>query len=447
MSLTIERRSHRSLSYFAFASVICLLCGSFVSISSQQQQLSSFERDRGRMMLNIIKEDVKEHYYDPKFRGLNLEEKFSAAEEKIKHATSNSQVFTIIAQTLMQLNDSHTFFLPPPRGFKVEYGWHMQIIGEKAHVVAVKPGSDAEAKGLKPGDILHSIDGFKPTRENMWILSYLFRTLSPRSAQRLIVQSGSGAPRELEIASKVQQGQKLLDLTNGVQLQHYLVELQAREHLARHRFTEVGEELLIWKMPQFDFSQKELEGVMGRVKKHKALILDLRGNGGGSVDTCRHMVGYFLGEEIKIAELKGRKETKAMMSKKVGGYDGKLVVLVDSDSASAAEIFARVMQLEKRAVVIGDRTSGSVMQSRHYPRAMGTGTMVFYGTSITEADVIMSDGKSLEHAGVIPDEMLVPTGEDLAAGRDPIITRAAAVLGLKIAPDKAGALFPIEWPR
>ena len=447
MRLTIERHFRRSLSYFAFALLICVLSGSLVSISSQQQQLSSFERDRGRMMLNIIKDDVKEHYYDPTFRGINLEEKFSAAEEKIKHATSNSQVFTIIAQTLMELNDSHTFFLTPPRGFKVEYGWYMQMIGEKAHVIAIKPGSDAEAKGLKPGDILHSIDGFKPTRENMWILNYLFRALSPRSAQRLIIQSGSGAPRELEIASKVQQGQKLLDLTNGLQLQHYLIEIQAREHLMRHRFTEVGEDLLIWKMPQFDLSEKELEGIMGRVKKHKALILDLRGNGGGYVDTCRHMVGYFLGQEIKIAEIKGRKETKPMMSKKAGGYEGKLVVLVDSDSASAAEIFARVMQLEKRAVVIGDRTSGSVMQSRQYPRAIGTGTMVFYGTSITEADVIMTDGKSLEHTGVIPDEILLPTGQDLAAGRDPIITRAAAVLGLKIEPDKAGALFPIEWPK
>ena len=321
------------------------------------------------------------------------------------------------------------------------------MIGEKAYVIAVKPGSDAEAKGLKPGDILHSIDGFKPARENLWILNYLFRALSPRSAQRLIIQSGSGAPRELEIASKVQQGQKLLDLTSGVQLQHYLVELQAREHLVRQRFVEVGEELLIWKMPQFDLTEKELEKIMGRVKKHQAVILDLRGNGGGYVDTCRHMVGYFLGEEIKIAEIKGRKETKTMVSKKAGGYEGQLVVLVDSDSASAAEIFARVMQLQKRAIVIGDRTSGSVMQSRHHTRAMGTDTMVFYGTSITEADVIMTDGKSLEHAGVIPDEILLPTGEDLAAGHDPIMTRAAALLGHKIEPDKAGALFPIEWPR
>jgi len=174
----------------------------------------------------------------------------------------------------------------------------------------------------------------------------------------------------------------------------------------------------------------------------------LRGNGGGYMDTLRHLVGYFLSEQIKIGDFKGRKETKPVMSKKVGGaYDVKVIVLVDSRSASAAELFARVMQLQKRAFVIGDRTSGSVMMSRHYRRGIGTDTLVFYGTSITEADVIMTDGRSLEHAGVIPDEVLLPTAEDLAARRDPVLARAAAELGVKIDPEKAGAFFPVEWPR
>jgi len=135
------------------------------------------------------------------------------------------------------------------------------------------------------------------------------------------------------------------------------------------------------------------------------------------------------------------------MSKKVGAFEGKLIVLVDSESASAAEILARVMQLEKRATVIGDQTSGSVMESRQYPRALGTDSVVFCGTSITEADVIMSDGKSLEHVGVTPDELLLPTGEDLAAKRDPVLAHAAGLVGVKVEPEKAGALFPIERPH
>jgi len=187
---------------------------------------------------------------------------------------------------------------------------------------------------------------------------------------------------------------------------------------------------------------------MDRVKKRNNLILDMRGNGGGYVDTMRHVLGYVLGKEIKIADVKGRKETRTEMSKNVGGaFQGKLIVLVDSNSASAAEIFARVMQLEKRAVVIGDQTSGSVMQSRHYGRALGTDSAVFYGSSITEADVIMTDGKSLERVGVTPDELLLPTAADLAANRDPVLAHAAELLGVKIDPEKAGTLFPIEWSR
>lgn len=419
------------------------------ALPGQAQQLTSFERDRGRMMLNIIKDDLKEHYYDAGFHGRNLDESFKAAEEKIKQAISNSQVFTIIAQSLLELNDSHTFFVPPPRGFKVEYGWKMQVFGDNCYVSHVKPGSDAEAKGLKPGDLVQMIDGFYPNRGNSWVLRYLFRTLSPRSAQRLIVQSPGEKPRQLEIASKVKEGQKLLDLTSGVQFYDFIRERDAEDHLNRHRYAEFEkDDLLIWKMPQFDLSEKGLEDVMGKVKKYKFLILDLRSNGGGYVDTLRHMVGYFLGDAVKIGDVKGRKESKPMMSKKIGGnFEGKLVVLVDSDSASAAEVFSRMMQLHQRAVVIGDRSAGSVMISRFYGRQMGTGSVVFYGTSITEADTIMTDGKSLERVGVTPDELLLPKPEDLASGKDPVLSRAAALLGITIDPQKAGTLFPIEWPR
>jgi len=417
--------------------------------AQQQQQLNSFERDRGRMMLKIIKDDLKEHYYDPEFHGTNIEDLFKTADAKIQNASSNSQVFAIIAQTLMALHDSHTFFLPPPRGFKVEYGWHMQPFGDACYVTAVKPGSDADAKGLKPGDLVQVIDGFTPVRQNAWILRYLFRGLSPRNAQQLVVQTAGSEPRKLEIASRVRQGQKLLDLTNSAEFYGYIHELEAYEHLNRDRFIEFGNDLLIWKMTSFDLSEKELEGLMNsRIKKFKSLILDLRGNPGGYVETLRHVVGYFVGEPIKIGDVKTRTETKQVMSKKVGGsFDGKLIVLIDSDSASAAELFARVMQLQKRATVIGDKSSGSVMESRQYRRQLGTDTVVFYGTSITEADIIMTDGQSLEHVGVTPDELVIPSQEDLAKGRDPVLSHAASLLGVNLDPEKAGKLFPIEWPH
>ncbi|HEV2664763.1 MAG TPA: S41 family peptidase [Blastocatellia bacterium] len=123
------------------------------------------------------------------------------------------------------------------------------------------------------------------------------------------------------------------------------------------------------------------------------------------------------------------------------------IILVDSRSASAAEVFARVVQLENRGVVIGDRTAGAVMQARGFHYTTGEGTVLFYGVNITTADVIMADGKSLERVGVTPDELLLPTTVDLAAKRDSVLARAAAMAGFELPPDKAGAMFLVEWRK
>jgi C-terminal processing protease CtpA/Prc len=161
------------------------------------------------------------------------------------------------------------------------------------------------------------------------------------------------------------------------------------------------------------------------------------------------MVGGFFDHDVKIADRVQRKESKPQIAKPIHHvFDGKLIVLVDSESASASELFARVMQIEKRGVVLGDHSSGSVMEATHYQYQLGTDTVVFYGASITDVDLIMTDGTSLEHVGVEPDKLLIPSAGAIAAGRDPVLAYAAGQLGVKIDPVDAGKLFPYEWaPR
>jgi len=101
--------------------------------------------------------------------------------------------------------------------------------------------------------------------------------------------------------------------------------------------------------------------------------------------------------------------------------------------------------LEKRGVVVGDLSSGSVMESVVYPNSIGRMAITFYSSSITEADLIMGDGKSLERVGVMPDTRILPKPSDLAAGRDPALAYAASLVGLKLTPEEAGKLFPVEW--
>jgi carboxyl-terminal processing protease len=176
--------------------------------------------------------------------------------------------------------------------------------------------------------------------------------------------------------------------------------------------------------------------------------LDLRSNPGGAVISLRALLGRMFDKDIKIADRVERKKTEALEAKTHHNpFAGKLIVLVDSQSASAAELFARVVQLEKRGTVLGDHSSGSVMESQQFSYRSGTDIVSFFGASITEADLIMTDGKSLEHVGVTPDEVMLPGADDLANGRDPVLARAADELGVKMSPEQAGTLFPYQWPK
>jgi carboxyl-terminal processing protease len=423
----------------------CLLLLGATPVFSQS--FSNQDRDRGLTMLKTVKEDIRKNYYDPAFRGIDIDARFKQAEDKMKLTKSNAEVFGIIAQALLDFNDSHTSFVPPQRSARIDYGWLMKTFGNTCYVTEVKPHSDADAKGLKPGDLVQSIDGIHPNRANLWVFYYLYYQLAPRPVVKMVVQSPGEQARQLEINPRIQTGKKTVDLTETMDVNRLLREEEDEDVLNAHRFIEFGSELLVWKMPHFDLTRDEVDEIVDKAKKHKALILDLRGNGGGAIETLLRLIGNLSDHDVTVGEDKRRRETKPLIAKTRGaaGFKGPLVILVDSDSASSSEILARVMQLEKRGTVLGDHTAGKVMISRLHVHQMGVDTVVSYAASVTEADVIMSDGKSLEQVGVTPNEILLPSAENLRARQDPVLSRAAAILGVKVDPAEAAKLFPFKW--
>jgi len=422
------------------------------ALPQKAQKIDPLDRDRALQMIADISGDVKKHYYDSKLHGLDLNARAQEAEQRIRNAGSMDEALTIVAWVLDGLNDSHTFFLPPPRTLRVDYGWQMQLVGDRAFVLAVKAGSDAEAKGLKPGDEIVAINGYPPVRELFWKMKYLYQLLRPQPALELQVRSQNVKERTVEVMSRMwEQGHHVVDFTmgGGGDLWEIVREMENFNEEMRPRSVDMGDKLMILKLRQFMLSDSEVDNFVGKARGHATVILDLRGNPGGSVDTLGRMLGNFFNRDIKVADRIGRRSLKPLEAKSVGkdAFAGKLIVLVDSQSASAAELFARTVQLEKRGLVLGDRTAGSVMEAKRYNYKVGMESVVYFGAQITEADLIMSDGKSLEHSGVVPDEIVLPTGQDLAEARDPVLSRAAEIAGVALSPGQAGKLFPFAWPK
>ena len=175
-----------------------LLLGTVFSIAQQESPLDAkINRQRGLEMLADIQRVLTEQYYDPSFHGIDLNERFRIAKERIKDLQTNAQIFRVIAQAVLDLNDSHTIFIPPLHYNRMEYGFSLQMVGNVCHVVNVKHGSDAEAQGLKDGDVAISVANIAPTRDTLWKIEYLLYRLEPEPVVKLTVQDANESSRTI----------------------------------------------------------------------------------------------------------------------------------------------------------------------------------------------------------------------------------------------------------
>lgn len=414
--------------------------------------LSGQDRERGHRMLRQIRDQLEKEYYDTTFHGVDIEQTYAEADGAIDAAGSLPQILAAIAQFLARLHDSHTSFDPPGYTVTVQYGWSAQAIGDDCYAVSVKKQSDAAKKGLRAGDRILAMDGIRLTRDNLHLVNYVYYRLSPRPGMRVLVEHADGTQQDITFEAELKRGPPITDLKD-LEQRRFLEERWRREgsHPNHHRAS-FGDSVMVWRMHEFatgkgvGYYDDVVDRYMAEARKHRHLILDLRGNPGGAVVTVMRLLGYFFADSVPLANDVRRDTVVAMFVRPVSKepYDGSVTVLLDSRSASASEVTARTLQLRGRATIVGDRSAGAVMTSIYRPLELGSifeERVLWFGMSVTVSDLVMPDGKSLEGTGVVPNIAVLPTSADLAEERDPALTFALELAGVKLDPHEAWKLF------
>lgn len=417
-----------------------------VSAAPTAAQTIADDRTRGARMLRAIKDELKIRYVDPSFNGRDIERIFADAASRIEQAGSQAEVSAHLAAAVMALDDSHTLFVPPPQPVTARYGFILRMVGDRCFVADVDPAGPAFRDGLRPGMEVLAVQSTRPSRGTLWQIDYSLQAIQARREVRFTVRTPAGAEEAKVVRPELsapRQFQRFEDWASEL-----VARLGARPTTAA-RVATVSSGVAVAQLGSFNVPEATIDAMMRQVRGASALVLDLRGNAGGAVDTLKRLAGYFATERATIGRLMTRKGSDDLVADRRPPdqvFTGKVAVLVDSASASASEVLARALQLSKRAIVLGDTTAGAVMVSRQYFYQDGhAGRFVVYGLGISDARLLMNDGSSLEHVGVTPDELVLPSAADLAEHRDPALARAVTRLGGTLDAAAAGAVMPREW--
>ena len=324
--------------------------------------------------------------------------------------TRPDDIFAGVINAYASAYDPHTSYLPPADSetFNINMSLSLQGIGavlqsedEFTKVVSLIPGGPAEMDGrLKPADRILSIaQGTEPFEDVVgWRLDEVVQKIrGPKGSQvRLEVQAGDDAPHR-----------EIVLIRDRVQLEEQSAKSQVIEAGSN------GEKIGIITIPTFysDFTAKQAGDPNYRsttrdVKKLldelrtqnvQGIVVDLRNNGGGSLQEAYELFGLFIprGPVVQIRSAGGRTDVRGDRDPDVS-WEGPMAVLVNRLSASASEIFAGAVQDYGRGLVIGSQTFGKGTVQALLPVNEGQ-------LKLTIAKFYRISGQSTQHQGVIPD--------------------------------------------
>jgi C-terminal processing protease CtpA/Prc len=378
--------------------------------------------------LDRIHQELKRSYYDPKLRGQDMEALLREAKLAIEQSTSDQQRFKALSNFLIPLDDSHTYYIGGSPVTLHDYGFNFRFYGDRPFVSAVDSWGPAAPLQVQRGDEILSFAGRTLTRDSSYRVLVDFIGQHPIPPLNLELRRPDQTTRTVSLIADTAALRKL----RGPEYRKvYAAWLDSTKRAQGHVTASIHDRVFVWKLPEFEEADLALGKVARSAGKHETVILDLRGNPGGPVGRLEEVMGFFIERPIDIGTLHMRWEEERFRSKpKRDRLTNKLIVLVDSETGSAAEVFTRLLQLEKRATVIGDRTAGAVMAS-----------MQFGYASITVSDFVLHNGERLEKKGVVPDVTIIPKPGDIAAGYDPVLAYAITSAGVSITPAQAATIL------
>jgi carboxyl-terminal processing protease len=369
---------------------------------------------------------INERYHDATLNGVDWAAMATRYRPVAIAAKDDDAFWDLLDRMTGELKDAHTRVDSPARvelrkrDETVTLGFSFVPLDGQLAVTSVHPESDAWWAGVRPGMTIATIAGEPAQRAYERLMADTRYDSTDRSRHlRALRRLSTGAE-----GSTIDIGFQRADGTR-IDARVTRRKLSTRP-AASHRILPSGFGYLRLTQWTLGVTGRTLTGLEA-VKDTPGLVVDLRGNPGGSVHAVNAMLDRFfavrtdLGHTTTrtgrpVALLFGAVEIVSLKSF-VGGnkdaYSKPVVILVDAGSASGSELFAGSMQAAGRAMVVGQPSCGCLLGFLGYTRVPGGGELAY-----SEVGFVLANGKRIEGVGVIPDHPVPLTLADLRASRD-----------------------------
>lgn len=314
---------------------------------------------------------------------------------------------------MQSLGDQHSTYMDPEdykqaneslEGSYEGIGAYVDTTRDYLTITSPIPGSPAEAAGLLPGDKIIAIDGEDMTGINAELVRR--KVLGPAGSTVVLTILREGADKPLEFS--IVRARITIASATGEMLEGNIAYLQV---------TTFGSNT----MPELEKALNEL-----MPQNPKAIILDLRNNGGGYLQTSVEVTSQFLSEGVVLYEQygDGRRTTYEV---EPGGMatdpNIPMIVLINEGSASASEIVAGALQDSGRAKLLGTVSYGKGSVQNWIPLSGENGAV-----RITIAKWLTPNENTIHEIGLTPDYPVELTEEDRLNDRDPQLDEAIRLL-------------------